>query len=241
VVFKTASEMAVSIETLKSIKFFVGLDSSDLDLIKSSIVEKRVGKGEILLMEEEWSHYLYFVVSGMVKVYKSSASGKEQILNIACPGDALNYVAVFGNRPSVASMSTMTPVHLYAISNEDMQFILHRSPSLCINIIKYLANRVCRDSHLVTDLSSSLVLTRLAKLLIGKYAGIETPVELLNQGDMAGIIGTRREIVNRSLRAMEKRGAIKVVHQRVVVVDPEMLAEMAEDYEDTMPAYLRTN
>ncbi len=232
--------MTVNVETLKTIKFFIGLDPSELELIKASMREKRVDRGEILLLEEQQSKYLYFVVSGMVKVYKSSPSGKEQILNIACPGDALNYVSVFGNRPSVASMASMTPVHLYAISKEDLDYILHRSPNLCINIIKYLANRVYHDSHLVKDLSSSLVLTRLAKLLIGKYAGIETPVELLNQEDMAGIIGTRREIVNRSLRTMERKGAIKIVHQRIVVVDSRLLSELAEDYEDNLPGYLKS-
>ena len=84
------------------------------------MTEKSVDKGEIILFEGEWSDYLYFLDGGLVKVYKTSQNGKEQILHIAPPGESLNDVSTFDGGTNQASMLAMTPVHLYAIRKEDL-------------------------------------------------------------------------------------------------------------------------
>ena len=232
--------MVIDVEALKSINYFTGLDSTELEFIKKYMIEKTVDKGEILLSEGETCNYLYFVVSGLVKVFKSSAYGKEQILHIAPPGDSLNDVSTFDGGTCAASMLAMTPVHLYAIRKEDLNIILHDPPRVYINIIKSLANRVRRDSKLVEELSSTQVLARLAKLLLGRYAGEEATVGLsLTQQDMASLIGASREVVNRALKIMEDKEAIRLSRHHIVVLDKYVLSNFAKDIEDTTPRYLR--
>ncbi len=120
-IYIAINDMAVDIEILKSINYFAGLDSAELQFIKGYIVEKKVGKGEMIQQEGEWSDYLYFVVSGLVKVYKTSLSGKEQILHVAPPGDSLNDVPTFDGESNAASLLAMTPVYFYAIRKEDLK------------------------------------------------------------------------------------------------------------------------
>ena len=92
--------MSIETEILKSINYFAGLETTELDFIRGFMVEKTMDKGEILLTEGETNNYLYFVVSGLMKVYKSSPNGKEQILHIAPPGDSLNDVPTFDGEPA---------------------------------------------------------------------------------------------------------------------------------------------
>jgi CRP/FNR family transcriptional regulator len=232
--------MAIEIESLKTINYFTGLDSSELDSIQQFISEKSVAKGEILLMEGEWSDYLYFLMAGLVKVYKTSQSGKEQILHIAPPGESLNDVSTFDGGTNQASMLAMTPVLLYAVRKEDLKPLLEAHPRIYINILKALAYRIRRDSNLVEELSSTQVMGRLAKLLMGKYAGEEATVGLwLTQQDMASMIGTCREVVNRSLKIMEEKGAIRLGRHRVIVLKKDILADMAKATVDTTPKYLQ--
>ena len=88
------------------------------------------------------------------------------------------------------------------------------------------------------ELSSTQVLARLAKLLLGRYAGEEATVGLsLTQQDMASLIGASREVVNRALKIMEDRDAIRLSRRRVIVVDKNTLSELAKDTEDTTPRY----
>lgn len=232
--------MAIEIDILKSINYFSGLSISELESIQKYMVEKSVNKGEIILFEGEWSDYLYFLIGGLVKVYKSSTNGKEQILHIAPPGESLNDVSTFDGGSNQASMLAMTPVTLYGVRKEDLSIILQEHPSIYLNILKALAYRIRRDSNLVEELSSTQVMGRLAKLLLGKYAGEESTVGLwLTQQDMASMIGTCREVVNRSLKIMEEKGAIRLGRHRVIVIKKDILAEMAKTTGETMPAYLR--
>jgi CRP-like cAMP-binding protein len=231
--------MAIEIELLKTINYFSGIDASELETIKPYIIDKSVNKGEIILHEGVWSDYLYFLIAGLVKVYKTSSNGKEQILHIAPPGESVNDVSTFDGGTNQASILAMTPVQLYGIRKEDLNIILQAHPRIYLNILKALAYRIRRDSNLVEELSSTQVIGRLAKLLLGKYAGEESTVGLwLTQQDMASMIGTCREVVNRSLKIMEEKGAIRLKRHRVIVIKKEILADMATNTGDSLPKYL---
>jgi CRP-like cAMP-binding protein len=233
--------MTIDIEILKSINYFSGLDNAELEYIKGFMLEKKVEKGTTILAEGQDTAHLYFVVSGLVKVYKTSVSGKEQILHIAPPGDSLNDVSTFDGGPSAASMMAMTPVHYYAIRKEDIRKAFHEPSRVWLNVVKSLANRVRRDSKLVEELSTSQTLARLARLFLGRYAGEEATAGLqLNQQDMANLIGASREVVNRALKTMEDRGAITLRRHRVVVTDRKVLAVLAKDAGEAAPEYLQS-
>lgn len=233
--------MAVELELLKSINYFTGLTNAELESICPYMSEKTVNKGEIFLFEGEWSDYLYFLMGGLVKVYKTSQNGREQILHIAPPGESINDVSTFDGGTNQASMLAMTPVHLYSIRKEDLKIILEEHPGIYINILKALAYRIRRDSNLVEELSSTQVMGRLAKLLLGQYAGEEATVGLwLTQQDMASMIGTCREVVNRSLKVMEEKGAIRLRRHRIIVLNKEILSDMAKATVDTTPKYLQS-
>jgi CRP/FNR family transcriptional regulator, cyclic AMP receptor protein len=231
--------MAVELDQLKTINYFAGLTISQISSIQKYIIEKAVNKGEIFLFEGDWSDILYFLMGGLVKVYKTSQNGKEQILHIAPPGESLNDVSTFDGGPNQASMVAMTPVQLYGVRKEDLQIILQEHPRIYVNITKALAYRIRRDSNLVEALSSTLVMGRLAKLLMGKYAGEEATVGLwLTQKDMASMIGTCREVVNRSLKIMEEKGAIRLGRHRVIVLDKDILVDMAKDTSDSVTNFI---
>jgi CRP-like cAMP-binding protein len=232
--------MAIETELLKTINYFSGIDVSELESIKKYMMEKSVNKGEVILHEGIWSDYLYFLLAGLVKVYKTSPNGKEQILHIAPPGESLNDVSTFDGGTNQASALAMTPVQLYGVRKEDLNAILQAHPGIYLNILKALAYRIRRDSNLVEELSSTQVIGRLAKLLLGKYAGEESTVGLwLTQQDMASMIGTCREVVNRSLKIMEEKGAIRLKRHRVIVIKKDVLAEMATSSTgDSIPKYL---
>jgi CRP-like cAMP-binding protein len=234
--------MAIDIEKLKTINYFAGLDDAELKFIKGFMFEKKVDKGTLILSQGEWSDYLYFVVSGLVKVYKTSLGGKEQILHIAPPGDSLNDVSTFDGGASAASMMAMTEVHYYAIRKEDIRAAFRDPPRVWLNIVESLANRVRRDATLAEELSTSQTLARLAKLFLGRYAGEEATTGLqLNQQDMASLIGASREVVNRALKTMEDKGAITLRRHRVVLADRKILAELARDVAETTPEYLQSD
>ena len=224
--------MAVEIEFLKSIPYFSGLSAAELEAIKRHVFEKSADRNELILLEEEPAEAVYFVVSGAVKAFKTSPEGKEQILCIMRPGDSFNDVPVFDGGPNPASAIAMSPVALYGISKTDMAILLREYPGIADNIIKVLAGRVRHFVSLVEDLSFRHVIGRIAKLLL-EYATDHTVVDeegpkpRLTQQDMAAMVGTAREVVGRSLKALEEEGAIRMDRHRIVIVNKKALEEMS--------------
>jgi len=220
--------MTVDIAFLKSIPYFEGLNPVELDSILKLIFEKTAQRGEIIVFEGEPAEALYFVSSGAVKMFKTSADGKEQILSIVRPGESFNDVPVFDGGQNPASAGAMGPVILYGIEKPDMDVVLQEHPQVALNVITVLVSQVRRLVTLVEDLSFRHVVSRVAKILIN-YGGNGTDSEQrLTQQDMAAMAGTAREVVGRSLKALEADGMIRMERHRIVVTNREALEEMAE-------------
>jgi CRP/FNR family transcriptional regulator len=218
----------IKIDSLKSMRYFADTNDVQLEAIRHLFKEVHYNKGVHFLAEGSRTDSLYFIVSGLVKVYKTSPDGREQVLHIAPPGESLNDVSLYDGGPNAAGMVALTPVVLYSIDRKDIIRILQENPSLMMSVIRTLAERIRRDSNLLEALTSSQVLGRLAKLFLGQYGGEESTFGLnLTQKDMASLVGSSREMVNRSLRVIEEMGGIRLSRRKVIVLDRNVLAKIA--------------
>ena len=218
--------MAVEEEFLNSIPYFSGMSPAEIDSIKRFIFEKKFERGEVVLLEGEPAEALFLVVSGVVKVFKTSVEGKEQILNLVRPGESFNGVPLFDDGLNPASAEAMGPVVLYGIRKDDLHAILEDYPQVAMNIIKELAGRVRQLVSLVEDLSFKHVIGRVAKILLESAGDGTSPRPRLTQQEMAAMAGTAREVVARSLKALEEEGAIRLERHRITITDREALIEM---------------
>jgi len=220
--------MAIQVELIKSIPYFSGLSSAELDSLKGRIFETTAERGEFIVLESEPAAALYFVISGVVKVFKTSADGREQIFQIVRPGESFNDAPVFDGGPNPASAQAMGPVVLYGINNSDMGAILRTHPQVALNVIHVLSQKLRHLVSLVEDLSFKHVTARLAKILL-EYAGdgVGSAKPRLTQQEMAAMAGTAREMIGRSLKELEVEKIIRLEHHRIVVTDKEALKKWA--------------
>jgi CRP-like cAMP-binding protein len=219
--------MAIQLEILKSIPYFQGLSDSVLALIGRYVFEKKAERGEILAFEGTPSDVLYFVVAGVVKVFKISADGKEQIFRIIRPGDSFNEVPVLSGGLNLASAAAMSAVVLNGIKKKDLENFIKEHPQVALNLVKVLSRRVEELIALVEDFSFRHVSGRVAKILL-EYTGSEGGENpRLTQQEIAAVIGTAREMVGRSLKNLEEEGAIKMERNRIIITNKEALREIA--------------
>lgn len=218
--------MAVELEFLKRIPYFAGLTEAELESIRKLIVEKTADRGDVLILEGDMAKALHFVVSGALKVFKTSADGKEQILNILRPVDSFNDVPVFDNAPSPVSVQALGHVALCELGRGDLEAILGKYPQIARNVINVLAGRVRHLVSLVEDLSFRHVIGRVAKILLESAGNGGGAGARLTQQDMAAMAGTAREVVGRSLKALEDGGIIRLDRHRIVIRNKEALKNM---------------
>lgn len=219
--------MAVLLEFIKGLPYFIGLDESALGSIRKYVFEKKAERGETLAFEGEPSDVLYFVSAGVVKAFKTSADGKEQIFRIVRPGESFNDVPVLSGGINLVSAEAMGPVVLNGIKKKDLEIIVRERPQVALNVIEVLSRRVQELVALVEDFSFRHVTSRVAKMLLeyaDRKAG-EGP--RLTQQEMAAMIGTAREMVGRSLKNLESAGTIRMERNRIIIADQQALKEMA--------------
>jgi len=218
----------MTIETgfLRSLPYFAGLSDEDLDAIRGRLYERSVGRGEIIQLEGKSAEALFIVAEGAVKVFKTSAEGKEQILSIVHRGESFNDIAVFDEGPTPASAQAMTPVTVYGISQHELPGLLADYPRVALNTTRVLAERTRELVSLVEDLSFRHVIGRVAKILL-EYAseGSEARPRLTQQ-EIAAIAGTVREVVARSLKTLEEDGAIRLERHRIRITDRAALEDL---------------
>jgi len=220
--------MGVDHSFLNSIPYFDGLSPEELDLVKKLVFEKKVERGENIVFEGDPPEALYFVVSGAIKVFKTSVDGKEQTLNIVRPGESFNDVPIFDGGLNPASAQAIGPVILYELRKADLKALLQAHPQVALNIIKVLAGQVRQLIALVEDLSFRHVIGRVARILL-EHAGDGTaPGPRLTQQEMAAMAGSVREVIGRSLKTLEDEGMIRLDRHRIVIINKEALREMVE-------------
>lgn len=219
--------MAVQVEFLKSIPYFSGLGPVELESVRRLIFEKALERGESILFEGAPTEVLYFVASGVVKVFKTSSEGKEQILSIVRPGESINDVPIFDGGPNPASAQAMVPTVLYGLSKSDLEVILKEHPRVALNATRVLSQRTRHLMSLVEDLSFRHVTSRLAKILLEHVEDGTGSKPRLTQQEMAAMAGTAREMIGRSLKVLEDEGAIRLDRHRILITDKETLREMA--------------
>jgi CRP-like cAMP-binding protein len=219
--------MAIDLAFLKSTRYFETLSHDDIDSIKMLFFERKAQRGEVIVIEGEIADALYFVNYGVVKTYRTSLDGREQVLNIVRPGESFNDVAIFDNGNNLASVRAMGPVVLYGILKTDLLNVLAKYPLIAIHGLSILSAQLRYFVSLIDDLSFKPVVARVAKILIENAGNGSAPGQRITQQEMAAIAGTVREVIGRSLKALERDGLIKFDRHQIVIKNTEALKNIA--------------
>ena len=92
--------MPINIDILRQIPLFAGLSSEDIAHVAAVMFERHFDRGNIILLEGDSGGALYVVCAGLVKVFKTSAEGKEQVLRLIAPVHTFNDVPALDGGPN---------------------------------------------------------------------------------------------------------------------------------------------
>ena len=166
---------------------------------------------------------------GVVKVFKTSAGGKEQVLRLIAAGHTFNDVPALDGGSNPASAAAMEPSVVYVIRRTELLKLIATRPEVAGAVVQTLASALRHLVALVEDLSLRHVTARVAKLLIEQEAPFQEEQHIyhLTQQEMAALAGTAREVVGRALKELEVAGAIEMRQGRAVVLNRERLRVLA--------------
>lgn len=215
---------------LKRLPYFAGLTEDRLSTIARDVRVRQYEAKEPVIVEGEACHGLYFVINGHVKVFKTSESGREQVLRIIGPGHTFNDVPVFDGGANPGNVATLEPSTIGLISKLRALSLAASEPGVAIAVIQVLATRLRALTVMVEDLALRGVTARIARLLLDASRGRQPLAEVdpgvrieLTQEHLAAMSGSVREVVHRALKLLEQEGAIAIGRRRIEVLEPAVL------------------
>jgi CRP/FNR family transcriptional regulator len=214
---------------LSRVALFSGLSENERRAITSRIVRQHADAGTLIFNEGDACQGLFIVEAGAVKIFKTSASGREQVLAIEGPGGLIAELPVFDDGPYPASASATVDATLLFLSKRDFRSLCVEHPEIGLKVLKAVGQRLRRLVALIEELSFTTVRHRLASLLmrLARTQGRATPrgIELVlpSNQELGNQIGTVRELVSRNLSRFQAEGAIRMDGKQVLITDIEAL------------------
>ena len=217
-------------QILKSTSLFAGLDDAELNALSARSGVRAYEKGELLFSEDEPCAGLYVVVSGRIRIFKTSLSGREHVLALEGPGSSIAELPVFdgGNYP--ASASAVEDAEALFISRPDLRAICLEHPEVSLKMLQVVGSRLRRLVGIIEELSFTTVRHRLISWLLrtARAEGRTTDRGLAfslsaSHQDLASQIGTVRELVSRNLARLQAQSFIEMNGREVTILDHEGL------------------
>lgn len=205
--------------------YFATLPAEALEELAQATTLRFYNKGEVIFWEGDDGAGLHILKEGSVKLYKTSPSGRELIIKVFEKGATFNEVPVFDQGKNPVNVAALEDCEIWVVDNEKIRSIMTRYPQMCQAVIQNLAQNLRMLVELVDQLSFYQVTHRLARL-IGQLTPEQlagTPHERVTQDQLAARLGTVREVVARSLRELEKSGAIRVTNRKIEILDTQIL------------------
>ena len=221
---------------LQEVALFAGLSEADMQAIGHATTMTHCVRGQRILSPDDPSDRIHIIKKGRVRVYRTTADGKQLTLDIFEKGTILGDMSLLGqDRLHEAYAEAIDDGVICTISPDQLRSLIERYPIVGVNIIRHLSTRLQAAERELEVMAYQRVDQRLAhKLLdLGQRFGVETPrgtliQARLTQQELAEMVGTTRETLAHTLGDFRRLGLLDSEKHRVVIRDAERLTEIAQ-------------
>ncbi|MDQ7024046.1 MAG: Crp/Fnr family transcriptional regulator [Anaerolineae bacterium] len=227
--------MSVTIAMLAQIPVFGQLQGTMLQQIANQASVIKCKRNEILYNQDATLIGLYAIIDGYVKLYRQSGQ-RTQILALLRRGDSFGAEALSDKANSSYYAATLTPVTLIFLPADSMLELMQSYPDIRVILLQMVTKRLRQFASLVHNLAFRDVTARLSALIIARAEqdgmitdeGIHVP-RLMTQSDLATMIGTAREVVQRTLKKLEQENIVHVSRKEFLILNIDRLRQIAEE------------
>jgi CRP/FNR family transcriptional regulator, nitrogen oxide reductase regulator len=221
-------------DVLRRSPMFRRLSPDDRGRLAAVAAVKSFDKGEALFSEGDESDRLFTVLTGRVKVFKTTARGADVILELFGPGDPVGAVAVYESRPYPASGVALEPTTCLVLPRSAFFSLLETYPSMVRGLLVGLTHRLVELTNRLAELSGGRVEGRLARFMLKLAHDMGQPRDdgtfialTLSRQELADMIGTTIETSIRIMSRWGKDDIVRTEKDGFLVVDRAALETVA--------------
>ena len=211
--------------------FMVNLDEENMNIFCSGKVEKEYKAGETIIKAGTIIRDFSYLKSGLVKLFHSDQTGKEQIITIARPMDYVSLLSVFSDEYYNYSVTALQDSVTCNLKLEDITTLIAQNGKLALNLLgkmSQVADTIILES---LEIRKKHLRGRVAYILIYFSQAIFHSDEFdlpLSRKEIADYVGMTTENVIRTLSEFRKDGILKIYGKTIQIVNMDSLQSIAE-------------
>lgn len=217
---------------LRKIPLLAQLTDEEMLRVRAELRIRQYSKRDVVLQKGGSGDTLLFLLSGQLQVVDITEEGRAIGLRMLSPGDFFGEIAVINGSQRSASVVAQTSVLVALLPRQTALHLFSHSPSVANQMLRFLAEKVQRDSQFRALLSihntAKRIYTYLDLLKETQADNVEVVENLPTHQDIANMINTSRETVTRTLLMLAQQGIIVKGAHRLIIVQPEALKKLAQ-------------
>ena len=193
-----------------------------IDLLeKYGALKKSFDKNEIIFEDGHLPTHYYQIISGEVKMSNYNDDGREFIQGIFYKGQSFGEPPLFLNQNYPANAIAVEDAEILLLLKNSFMKLLEENATVSIKIIENLAQRLYYKSVMAAEMSTQEPEHRILKLMDHGIAYFNFKKEengyLINftRQQIGDLTGLRVETVIRTIKALEKKGVLKIINRKV--------------------------
>jgi CRP/FNR family cyclic AMP-dependent transcriptional regulator len=204
--------MAKPHETLEKIGLLRSLERKDREAFAKRCHWRHAQAKQWLLEQHDSGTDIFFLSSGVVRVLITPSPDREIILGDIEAGGYFGEMAAIDGQPRSAGILAITDATIACMSASVFRDLLHKHPDVSEQLLRQLVARIRTLDQRVNEFSSMHVKNRIYAELLrrsrpdpeDKRRALVSPPPV--HADIAARVSTRREMVARELKALERAG-----------------------------------
>ncbi len=214
------------IKTLRGNEYFDDLPEKMLKDISAHMHLREYQRGDVLFWEDDPCDGLYIVKLGSAKIFRLSPQGRQYIVRILQEGDTFAEVPAFDGAMNPVNVEALEICRVWVIDAEMLRELVKGHPQFAQKVLVNFGRMLRGMVRMVSEMAFYQVTHRLARLIDEFPQEKSAPV--WTQEQLAARLGTVREVVARSLKELERSGAIKIEDRRIQVADKEIFQQWVQ-------------
>ena len=221
----TIDPIAERVNFFHSLRLFEGLNSEELGFLASEAKLRSYEAGAIIFHEGEPGTTCHIITRGKVRVFVIGEDGRELSVSIFGPGEIVGEMALFEDLPRSASVEALEPTSTLELNQDVLLHGLARSASLARSLLRALSSRLRHMTEEAEGLASMTVADRLFLRLqrLAEWSGrpVADGVRIalpMTQQELAALVGTSRESINRALSGLRRQGKVRLDNGWIVLL-----------------------
>jgi CRP-like cAMP-binding protein len=170
-------------------------------------------KGETVFRQGDLATHFWLVKSGSIRMLTYTADGKEFVQGYFAEGQSFGEPPFFNRLPYPANAEAVEPSEAWKVPHDGFLRLLSDHPEVHLELTKILSGRLVYKAMMLTEIAVEEAEHRLSTLIgyFRKEAGAEGEFAVpFTRRQLAEMTGLRVETVIRTVKAMERKGKLKL-------------------------------